>query len=188
MRRKRRRPLCLNCGKEVLRPSHLYCNNDCQHERHFKLYIERWKAGLETGNTGRNATFVSKHVRRYLTEKYGERCQLCGWDKRHPITHRVPLAVEHKDGNWRNLVEENLTLLCPNCHSLTLTYGSLRQRPRLQESGSSSAVERELPKLDVAGSIPVSRSRISGQLSVVRIPVSSFRRTADPSRTEVRSR
>ena len=28
-------------------------------------------------------------------------------------------------------------------------------------SGSSSAVERQLPKLDVAGSIPVSRSRIS---------------------------
>jgi hypothetical protein len=28
-------------------------------------------------------------------------------------------------------------------------------------SGSSSAVERQLPKLDVAGSIPVSRSIIS---------------------------
>ena len=29
-----------------------------------------------------------------------------------------------------------------------------------QQSGSSSAVERQLPKLDVAGSIPVSRSII----------------------------
>ena len=29
-----------------------------------------------------------------------------------------------------------------------------------QLSGSSSAVERELPKLDVAGSIPVSRSNL----------------------------
>jgi hypothetical protein len=28
-------------------------------------------------------------------------------------------------------------------------------------SGSSSAVERQLPKLDVAGSIPVSRSNLS---------------------------
>jgi hypothetical protein len=28
-------------------------------------------------------------------------------------------------------------------------------------SGSSSAVERQLPKLDVAGSIPVSRSKLS---------------------------
>ena len=31
-------------------------------------------------------------------------------------------------------------------------------------SGSSSAVERQLPKLDVAGSIPVSRSIISGKI------------------------
>src|SRR6185503_11881474 len=33
-------------------------------------------------------------------------------------------------------------------------------------SGSSSAVERELPKLDVAGSIPVSRS-----IQMIRVPV-----------------
>jgi hypothetical protein len=31
-------------------------------------------------------------------------------------------------------------------------------------SGSSSAVERQLPKLDVTGSIPVSRSKVSEQL------------------------
>ncbi len=35
--------------------------------------------------------------------------------------------------------------------------GSLRCSVRV--SGSSSAVERQLPKLDVAGSIPVSRSK-----------------------------
>ena len=38
------------------------------------------------------------------------------------------------------------------CDSIGLTAVSI--------SGSSSAVERQLPKLDVAGSIPVSRSRI----------------------------
>src|SRR5271166_3397151 len=126
--------------------------------------IARWKAGLETGNTGRHATFVSRHIRRYLTEKYGEKCQQCGWNMRHPATGRVPLTVEHKDGNWRNTIEENLTLLCPNCHSLTLTYGSLnRGKGRdYKRGGVSSAVERELPKLDVTGSIPVPRSKVTG--------------------------
>jgi hypothetical protein len=32
----------------------------------------------------------------------------------------------------------------------------------LDMSGSSSVVERQLPKLDVAGSIPVSRSKVFG--------------------------
>src|SRR5438309_3286845 len=39
-------------------------------------------------------------------------------------------------------------------------------------SGSSSAVERQLPKLDVAGSIPVSRSIPTGVFSVHCIPSS----------------
>lgn len=33
-----------------------------------------------------------------------------------------PLEVEHIDGNFENNSEENLTLLCPNCYSLTPTY------------------------------------------------------------------
>ena len=44
-----------------------------------------------------------------------------------------------------------------------LNFGWLRQKVSHIEpvSGSSSAVERQLPKLDVAGSIPVSRSSFS---------------------------
>jgi predicted HNH restriction endonuclease len=32
------------------------------------------------------------------------------------------LEIEHIDGNFENNAEENLELLCPNCHSLTSTY------------------------------------------------------------------
>jgi len=38
---------------------------------------------------------------------------------------------------------------------------AIQTGPALSVSGSSSAVERQLPKLDVAGSIPVSRSIFS---------------------------
>jgi len=32
------------------------------------------------------------------------------------------LEVEHIDGNWHNNTEDNLTILCPNCHALSDTY------------------------------------------------------------------
>ena len=41
-------------------------------------------------------------------------------------------------------------------------------------SGSSSAVERQLPKLDVTGSIPVSRSRFSELLQRSNLTVLSL--------------
>ena len=37
-------------------------------------------------------------------------------------TNTIPLEIEHIDGNYRNNKEENLIVLCPNCHSLTSTY------------------------------------------------------------------
>ena len=39
-----------------------------------------------------------------------------------PYTKNIPLEIEHKDGNYKNNKEENLILLCPNCHSLASTY------------------------------------------------------------------
>ncbi|HEX3671522.1 MAG TPA: HNH endonuclease [Candidatus Cybelea sp.] len=64
---------------------------------------------------------------RVLRDYYGERCLRCGWSKRHPKTGKVPIEVEHIDGNWQNSRLTNLTLLCPNCHALTLTYRGLNR-------------------------------------------------------------
>ena len=38
------------------------------------------------------------------------------------ITGNSPLEVHHIDGDYTNNDEDNLELLCPNCHSLTNTY------------------------------------------------------------------
>jgi predicted restriction endonuclease len=64
-------------------------------------------------------------IRRYLFEKYNSKCQRCGWGEVNSFTKLVPLQVHHIDGNCINNNEDNLQLLCPNCHSLTDTYGSL---------------------------------------------------------------
>jgi len=86
-------------------------------------YIECWKAGLESGMRG--STAISRHIRSYLFDKYKSKCCKCGWSEVHKITGKVPLEVNHVDGNHKNNKESNLELICPNCHSLTDSYRSL---------------------------------------------------------------
>ena len=61
-------------------------------------------------------------------EKYQCKCSKCGWGEENPFSHTIPLEVEHIDGNFQNNREDNLTLLCPNCHSLTPTYKGANKR------------------------------------------------------------
>jgi hypothetical protein len=114
---------CLNCGKELDYSAKKYCSNDCQAQYEYSSYIERWKNGEESGNVSRCG--ISNHIRRYLFEKYNSKCQRCDWGEVNSFTKLVPLQVHHIDGNCTNNNEDNLQLLCPNCHSLTDTYGSL---------------------------------------------------------------
>lgn len=118
---------CLNCGQKIdaYGTKQKYCNHICQKEYQYKKYIERWKDGKENGRSGKLGT--SKHLRRYLFEKYNSKCSKCGWSEKNQYTGNIPLNIEHIDGNWMNNKEENLDLLCPNCHSLTPTYGGLNK-------------------------------------------------------------
>jgi len=42
---------------------------------------------------------------------------------------KIVLEIEHKDGNPNNNKRDNLIALCPNCHSITLTWRG-RNKPR----------------------------------------------------------
>ena len=119
---------CLNCGCNLYRVNSKFCSNKCQFEYDYKTYIQRWKDGEEDGMSGKLG--VSEHIRRYLFNKYNCSCQICGWDKTNPFSGNVPLQVHHIDGNYKNNTEENLQLLCPNCHSLTETFGRLNKNGR----------------------------------------------------------
>jgi hypothetical protein len=88
-----------------------------------KIFIENWLAGNEKGTRGKVAT--SARIKRYLIEIRGNKCEKCGWGEMNPTTNKVPIELEHIDGQWDNNKIENLILLCPNCHSLTSTYRSL---------------------------------------------------------------
>jgi hypothetical protein len=115
---------CLHCRKEnkwSYRHTNQYCDQHCMNEKKYAEFISRWKNGKEDGFKGKQQT--SKRIKRYVIEKFNNTCQGCGitgqWNGK-PLT----LQLEHLDGNSWNNKEENLSLLCPNCHTQTEFYGS----------------------------------------------------------------
>lgn len=128
--------VCLNCNRAIqTRGNTKYCNNKCSSEHQHKKSVDKWKADPSYGQD--EYALVKKFVRKYLLRIRGEKCEVCGWCERHPITDRVPLNIHHIDSH-EDCSEENLQLLCPNCHSLTLNFGILnkgkgrKQRPGRQ--------------------------------------------------------
>lgn len=118
-KKKERHKFCKNCGVEI--PfANKYCSNKCQFEFKFKEYIQKWLNGEVNGMNGKYA--ISKYIRKFLMDKYNNKCSKCGWGEINPYTKMIPLEVHHKDGNYANNDESNLELLCPNCHALTSNY------------------------------------------------------------------
>ncbi len=119
------RKKCHNCQKETTRPTYKYCSNLCQLEYQYLNYIFEWQSGKIQGLQGLG--IVSNHIKRYLRKKFGDKCCLCHWAEINVKTGQVPLVADHIDGNWRNNLEDNLRLICPNCDSLTSTYSGLNR-------------------------------------------------------------
>ena len=115
---------CFNgCGNRVKSKVAKYCSQQCQKDDQYRTFVRRWLSGKVDGTTT-SLDVPSHHIRRYLIEKYGERCQMCGWAERNPRTGRIPIHLDHIDGNARNNAERNLRFLCPNHHALTETFGN----------------------------------------------------------------
>lgn len=120
----KRKP-CIVCGTMCARPNRLYCSLECDVAARYKRFIAAWLQGLLPGCTAGGK--ISSHVRRYLIENRGEKCEICGWNERNPRTGKIPICVDHIEGNWRLSGPSDLRLLCPNCHSLTPTYCGLNR-------------------------------------------------------------
>lgn len=97
-------------------------------------FILDWKNGKKNGIRG--STSTSNHIRKYILNKYNNKCARCGWCEINKFTNKIPLEVEHIDGDFSNNREDNLILLCPNCHSLTATWkGANKKNCKKRERG-----------------------------------------------------
>ena len=120
---------CINCGKELTdeKRKNKFCCHECSVEYNYKDKVKRIINGE---NFVRSGGQIPNFIKKYLMELHNNKCEKCGWGEEHPITHNIPLEVHHIDGDCTNNRLENLQLLCPNCHSLTETFGSLNKNSK----------------------------------------------------------
>jgi len=111
---------CFVCGK----PTNMrYCNDICRTKAEDIIVLEKWLNG--TLNPLNKQLVIKSFIRDVLKRTSGNKCSRCGWKEVNPKTNKVPLHIHHIDGDFRNNKYDNLSVLCPNCHSLTENYGSL---------------------------------------------------------------
>ncbi len=107
---------------------------------HFKG--KGWNNGIKTGGRPRlplaDLLVLGSRVQSYkLKVKLFEanlktpKCELCGWCERS-IDGRIPLELDHLNGDHQDNRIENLRILCPNCHSLQITHRGKNKKNRLK--------------------------------------------------------
>ena len=79
----------------------------------------------------RDRWMASHHLKRRLFRAglKAAACELCGWAEVAP-DGRIPVELDHINGDRNDNRLANLRILCPNCHSLQPTHRGLNQRRR----------------------------------------------------------
>jgi rubredoxin len=125
--------VCPQCGNtKRMHSDQVFCSHTCGNLSKRTEKIKLWLEGSDVLTT-RGKTGTRHWIRDYLLEECGYKCSKCGWGEINPYTGKIPLELEHIDGDFTNNTKDNLEILCPNCHSLTSTYKGANKkagRPR----------------------------------------------------------
>ena len=106
---------CLHCN--VLTYNRKFCSYICN--------IKHKKQSIIKAIENNDRKISAYSYKKYLIEKYGEKCMLCNWSEINLTSCKIPIELDHINGNYKDNTLKNLRLLCPNCHSLTPTYKAL---------------------------------------------------------------
>jgi len=103
---------CKNCNKQLDKKT-VFCNNECYRGYYNDIQLEKIKNG-DLKDTNRKA------IKRVLTLVRGHQCEICKnteWNGK-----KIPITLDHIDGNSENNTESNFRLICPNCDAQLPTY------------------------------------------------------------------
>ena len=120
---------CNYCNKDFRwfgsQKSGKYCSQSCQINGDLIIKIKSGK-------------YTKENARTYFKRLVEKKCVECGiktWRG-----HELNLQIDHIDGDRSNNKIKNLRYLCPNCHSLTPTFGTRNMsesgRQRCKQAGS----------------------------------------------------
>ena len=117
--------ICTHCQKEykVSKNSKgVFCSLTCQGQHTAQRVVDTWLNNQTPENFYTASNQPRTAIRRWLIKQHNCQCSRCGWGEKIPNAELPALEIEHIDGDWTNCVKNNITILCPNCHSLTPTY------------------------------------------------------------------
>lgn len=135
---------CANCGKPIGARHSKFCSPECKKEYEYKVLVAKWKSGEITG-CDVNGT-VRNFLRKYFLEKVNYSCEHCGFNKNNEYTGLSILQLHHKDGDCYNNSEDNIEVLCPNCHCLTENFGSRNKNSTRVDRRTKYYKESIIPK------------------------------------------
>jgi hypothetical protein len=136
---------CLNCDEPTKKDRHKFCSRSCS-VTYNNVGVRRNYNPKRHHNCkvcGTQTTYIKycsmecrsrdsiikaingevknlKPLKKHLILNRGHQCEECKHTKW--LNSDIPLELEHIDGNSNNNDLKNLKLLCPNCHTFTLTY------------------------------------------------------------------